>query len=402
MALYKYYPIPSDRMGSLWTLLPIKDAYILEFGTSGTTRFELNSFARMQGEQNSKIFTTHLDETDIALGEMTRLDKAIDEIIKAHNPPVLFVMPSTLSATMGSDIAMNCRKYQKKHSNTQIIPIKNDGFQGNWTMGIRDTLDTLVKTLPVDVKKTENLTFNIIGSCADDFNYLSDIYEIKRILKECFNAKPICIMTSDTNISDIKSMGASHVNIVLRNEGINAAKTLKNRFGTPYVLGKPYGLKGTLQWIEKISEILKVKCNDEFIKSEVNELETSLKVASSYTAQFNKPSIVMGGHFDVVSGLKDFLKDEAGFNISHAWCTSPNMKTDIIPFYKENQWEEIIKKENYQILMGNAVTLSLCKNKCKKIQIDIPNYEFYFLKYPYTPYVGFRGALHLLNKCLNP
>jgi len=145
-----------------------------------------------------------------------------------------------------------------------------------------------------------------------------------------------------------------------------------------------------------------MKCNDEFINSEVNELETSLKAASSYTAQFNKPSIVMGGHFDVVSGIRDFLKDEAGFNISYAWCTSPDMKTDIIPFYKENQWEEIIKKENYQILMGNAVTLSLCKNKCKKIQREMPSYECYFLKYPYTPYVGFRGALHLLNKCLNP
>lgn len=131
MALYKYYPMPSDRMGSLWTLLPIKDAYILEFGTSGTTRFELNSFARMQGEQNSKIFTTHLDETDIALGEMTRLDKAIDEIIKSHNPTVIFVMPSTLSATMGADIAIHCKIYEKKYNNTKIIPIKNDGFQGN-------------------------------------------------------------------------------------------------------------------------------------------------------------------------------------------------------------------------------------------------------------------------------
>ncbi|WP_032122691.1 nitrogenase component 1 [Clostridium amazonitimonense] len=402
MALYKYYPIPSDRMGSLWTLLPIKDAYILEFGTSGTTRFELNSFARMQGEQNSKIFATHLDETDIALGEMTRLDKAIDEIIKRDNPPVIFVMPSTLSATMGSDIAMNCRKYQKKYSDTQIIPIKNDGFQGNWTMGVRDTLDTLVKTIPVDINKTENLTFNIIGSCADDFNYLSDVYEIKRILKGCFNADPTCIMTSDTSISDIKSMGSSHINIALRNEGINACKTLENRFGTPYVFGKPYGLKGTLQWIEKISEALKVKCNDDFIKSEVKELEPAIKVALNYTSQFKKPSVAIGAHFDVVSGIMDFLKDEAGFNISHAWCTSPDMKTDNIPFYKENQWEEIIKNGDYQILMGNAATLSISKNKCKKIQIDIPTYEFHFLKYPYAPYVGFRGALNLLNKCLNP
>ncbi|MEW8955930.1 nitrogenase component 1 [Clostridium sp.] len=402
MGLYKYYPIPSDRMGALWTLLSIRDSYILEFGTSGTTRFELNSFARMQGEQNSKIFTTHLDETDIALGEITRLNKAVDEIITQYNPSVLFIMPSTLSATMGTDIDMYCMEYEEKYSNTQIIPIINDGFKGNWTLGVRDTLDTLVKTLPIDIKKSENLTFNIIGSCADDFNYISDLCEIKRILKECFNASPLCIMTSDTNISDIKSMGGSHINIVLRNEGINAAKTLKKRFGTPYVFGRPYGLKGTMQWIKEISEALNVKFNDEFIIAEQDELQEALNTSLSYNSQFSKPSITMGGHIDVVSGIMDFLKYEAGFEISNIWCTSPDMKTDSIPFYKESQWEKVIKDGNYKILMGNAITLDLCKNNSKKIQIDIPNYEFQFLKYPYTPYVGFRGALYLLSKCLNP
>lgn len=260
----------------------------------------------------------------------------------------------------------------------------------------------LAKTIPIAIEKTKNLTFNIIGSCADDFNYFSDLYEIKRILKKSFNAEPICILTSDTSVSHIEAMGSAHINIVLRSEGINAAKTLESRFGTPYVFGKPYGLKGTLQWIEKISQTLKVNCNYEFINSEVNELEKGLKAALSYNAQFKNSSVVIGGHIDVVSGLVGFLRDEAGFTLCHAWCNSPNMATETIPFYKENQWEEIIKTEDYKILMGNAVALNLSKNQCKKIQIDIPNYEFHFLKYPYTPYVGFRGALYLLNKCLNP
>ncbi|MBX4261376.1 nitrogenase component 1 [Clostridium estertheticum] len=402
MGLYKYYPLPSDRMGALWTLLPIKDSCILEFGTSGTTRFELNSFAKMQGDQNSKIFSTHLDETDIAMGDVSRLDKALDEIIESYNPPVIFIMPSTLSATMGTDIVAHCKEYQKKYVGTKIIPITSDGFNGNWNTGIMDTLNILATYLPIDTEKSKPITYNIIGSCADDYNYYSDSYEIQRILKEGFDATPNCIMTSDTHISDFKSMGASHVNIVLRNEGISAAQTLEKRFGTPFILGRPYGLRGTLAWLKKISEILKTDINNKFITFETYQLENALGIASSLPIQGLKISVALGGHVDVVKGLKDFLKNEAGFKISHAWCNSPDMSTEDIPFYKENEWENLIKEAEFNILMGNAITLKLARHDCTKIQIDNPNYEFSFLKYPYTPYVGFRGALYLLTKCINP
>ena len=402
MGLYKYYPVPSDRMGALWTLLPINDSCIIEFGTSGTTRFELNSFAKMQGIQNSKIFSTHLDEHDIAMGDISRLTKAVDDIIECYNPPVLFIMSSTISATMGTDIISHCNEYQQKYVNTKIIPIKSDGFHGNWNTGVMDTLNTLAIHIPIENNKTEEITYNIIGSCADDYNYHSDSYEIQRILKEGFNIKPVCIMTSDTSISDLEAMGGAHINIVLRTEGIAAAQTLEKQFGTPYVFQRPYGLIGTLDWIEKISKILHTNCSDEFIKFEKKQLESALKIASSHAIKRRKLSIALGGHVDVVRGLKNFLDNEAGFIISHAWCNSPNMSTEDIPFYKENKWVELVEEGKFNILMGNAITLKLAKSECTKIQIDNPNYEFSFLKYPYIPYVGFRGALYLLNKCINP
>ena len=402
MGLYKYYPIPSDRMGALWTLLPIKGSCILEFGTSGTTRFELNSFAKMQGNQNSKIFSTHLDETDIAMGQMLRLNNAVDEIIENHKPPVLFIMPSTLSATMGTDITAYCCEYQQKYVDTKIIPIKSDGFHGNWNIGIMDTLNILANNLPIETEKSTMLTYNIIGSCADDFNYYADLYEIQRILKEGFEAKPVCIMTSDAHISDFKAMGGVHVNIVLRSEGIAAAQTLEKRFGTPYVYGRPYGLKGTLEWIKKISEVLKISCTQEFIKLEKKQLESALKIVSSHAIQRRKISIALGGHTDVVKGLKDFFENEVGFTIAHAWCNCPDMSSEEVPFYNENKWEELVKEGEFDVLMGNAIMLNLGKDQCKKLQIDNPNYKFSFLQYPYTPFIGFRGALYLLNSCINP
>lgn len=47
MNLYRYFPVPSDRMGTLWTLGSIKDAYIVEFGPAGTTHFYIEGFMQL-------------------------------------------------------------------------------------------------------------------------------------------------------------------------------------------------------------------------------------------------------------------------------------------------------------------------------------------------------------------
>ena len=43
-------------------------------------------------------------------------------------------------------------------------------------------------------------------------------------------------------------MGKAQVNIVLGNEGLDAAKYLEEKFGTPYVYAVPYGYSGTVSF----------------------------------------------------------------------------------------------------------------------------------------------------------
>lgn len=35
MSLCRYLPVPSDRMGIIWSLLSVKDSIILEYGRPG-------------------------------------------------------------------------------------------------------------------------------------------------------------------------------------------------------------------------------------------------------------------------------------------------------------------------------------------------------------------------------
>ncbi len=397
MGLYKYYSIPSDRMGALWTLLSIRGACILEFGTAGTTRFALNNFHKMKGVQNGQLYTTHLDENDIAMGDVSRMDKAIDDIVNEGLATNIFLMSSTVSSVIGIDLEAYCYIYREKYPQINFIYISNDGFKGEWTLGVKNTLETLVDNIPKEVNKSENFTYNIIGACADDYNYEVDCMEVDRIMKDGFNGENVCTLTSNTSIKEIENMGAAHLNIVMRSEGEEAAKVLGKKFGTPYVIGRPYGLKGTLEWIKKIEEAAKISINKEFLENEESLLKEKIDEGSLV---LENKSICLSGHYDVVRGISAFLRDEIGININNIWCSSPSLSTEEVPFYEEKIWEEIILKGDYDILMGNGVVTNIGKEDCNKLQIDLPNLVYSRDEHVNNPYVGFKGALCILNKLI--
>lgn len=397
MGLYKYYSIPSDRMGALWTLLSIRGACILEFGTAGTTRFALNNFHKMKGVQNSQLYTTHLDENDIAMGDVSRMDKAINDIVKEGLVTNIFLMSSTVSSVIGIDLEAYCYIYSEKYPHINFIYISNDGFKGDWTLGVKNVLEILVDNIPKEVNKSENFTYNIIGACADDYNYEVDCMEVDRIMKDGFNGENVCTLTSNTSIKEIENMGAAHLNIVMRSEGEEAAKVLERNFGTPYVMGRPYGLKGTFEWIKKIEKEAKISIKKEFVENEEKLLKEKIDEAS--LALKNK-SICLSGHYDVVIGIRNFMRDEIGININNIWCSSPSLSTEEVPFYEEKIWEEIILKGDYDILMGNGVVTNIGKENCKKLQIDLPNLVYSRGEQDDNPYVGFKGALCILNKLI--
>ncbi|ERK28402.1 nitrogenase component 1 [Clostridium intestinale] len=397
MGLYKYYSIPSDRMGALWTLLSIRGACILEFGTAGTTRFALNNFHKMKGVQNGQLYTTHLDENDIAMGDVRRMDKAIDDIVKEGLATNIFLMSSTVSSVIGIDLEAYCYIYREKYPQINFIYISNDGFKGDWTLGVKNVLETLVAHIPKEVNRSEEFTYNIIGACADDYNYEADCMEIDRIMKAGFNGENICTLTSNTSINEIENMGAAHLNIVMRSEGEEAAKVLERNFGTPYVIGRPYGLKGTLEWIKKIEEAAKISINKEFVENEEKLLKEKIDEALLVS---KNSSVCLSGHYDVVRSIRDFVRDEIGININNIWCSSPSLSTEEVPFYEERIWEEIILKGDYDILMGNGVVTNIGKENSKKLQIDLPNLVYSRDEHVDKAYVGFKGALCILDKLI--
>ena len=128
MQVYKYYPVANDRMGIIWALSSIKGACVIEFGPAGATHYAVEWIGSLNGEANAKIYSTHMDQSDVTFGKYDRLENAILEIDENISPSYIFVMASSISSIIGADIKSICSMLENK-VNAKLIPIPTGGLK---------------------------------------------------------------------------------------------------------------------------------------------------------------------------------------------------------------------------------------------------------------------------------
>ncbi|WP_308644540.1 nitrogenase component 1 [Oceanotoga sp.] len=404
MGLHRFKPVPSGRMGILWTLSTIKNSAIIEFGCMGHMHYSSVSLKRAGIYEGSKLYSTHIDETDISLGQVKRFEDTIDEVVKIENPKVIFLIPSAIPEMIGSDIFSMTEEIKYKYPEIIFIPFGFGGFNINKNKGVQETLFSLCKSIPVKLKKTERPTFNIIGSCADIFKFKEDSNEIIRIMKNAFDIDPLCVLSSNTSIDDIQKIGAAHLNIVIRREGVKSAKYLEKKFGTPFIFERPYGIKGTSSWLKKISNLCNFNLNldyinleeDLFKKQSFNVIPHFKHIIRDHTEE---SLLSLGGHVDVVRGILNFGCNEINLPKGFCWSNCPDFFDDDIPFLEEEIWLNFVNKHDKGILMTSGEILKWI-DKNDELQISNPDTKWRLHGYS-VPFIGYRGAINLVNIWIN-
>lgn len=404
MGLYKFKPPPSGRMGTLWTLASIRDSALLEFGCMGHMLYGCVFLERVGISDTCKLYSTHIDETDISLGGAGRLGRAVADIAGRDRPRVLFLLPSAVPEVIGVDLPALCRELQPDFPDMRLIPFACGGFDIDQHRAVREALLLLAKTLPVDVGMTAQLTFNVIGSCADLFRFQADAAEIVRIMEGAFGMRPLCVMTSDTSVAQIEQMGGAHVNLVLRREGLPAAEYLEKQLGTPYLFARPYGIRGTCEWIGRVSQITGTSPDHSFVDE---QREEALRLISPALPIFRhvirehpeRACISAGGHADVIKGILSFACGELSLFKGACWCDSPDMTEEELPYFAEKEWAEVMQSQGKALLMASGEALFWAG---RGAELQIANPDVQWRLYPYEPpFIGFRGAVHLVNLWVN-
>lgn len=406
MGLHRFKPMPSGRMGIFWTLSGIRESAIVEFGCMGHNLYGGSSLRRagIYKGYGSSLYATYIDETDISLGTTWRLEAVINQIIKAENPKVIFLQPSAIPEVIGTDLFALCNLMQPDFPETRLIPIGHGSFAISQHRGVREALLALAEKLPADIGPAKTPSYNIIGSCPDLLRYGADANEIVRLMKGAWDMNPICILSSNTSVTDIESMGAANINLVIRREGIPAAEILKKRFGTPYIFGRPYGIKRTSDWLMEAGCVLGQEPDKIFIKTEQELALAQIDQAYDYFEgnEWSYPDeavLSIGGHIDVVKGVLAFATTELPMHKGICWCDCPEMADDEIPYFSEEEWIPVVKNHNKGYLMFSGEAL---KWAGKNTQLQITNPDIMWRIHPYEPpFMGYRGAVHLVNLWIN-
>ena len=239
--------LPSDRMAVLWTLLTLKDAIVLEYGPMGTTCFA-RRFMGSLGLETAHLFSTHLSEDDVIMGDVTRLEKALIEIDKDYQPKVIFVVPSAILAVTGADTAGVCH-YMQKQVKARLITYEG-GFKGDYLKGLSEVYLLLVKEFAEMEAKSIAGTYNILGASVYDCPTRIDLQKMECLPDQAFDAKCLTILGLSDSVDDLKRLGQASINIVIREEALPAAKWLKENCSTEYVYAAHCEYSGNLDWLD--------------------------------------------------------------------------------------------------------------------------------------------------------
>mgnify|MGYP000825581985 FL=1 len=400
MSLVRFLPTPSDRMGIIWSLLAVQGAIVLEYGPAGTTHYSMGLYGGLGLRFQNRLFTTHMSEDDVVMGDVTRLEEAIIELDKSYAPKVIFVVASSVTAVIGTDIKGVCR-YMQNEVKAKLVAFEQGGFRGDYSVGLAETYKLLVRNLPQKDVAQEAGVYNIIGASAWRYRMASDIWEVKSLLDEALGLSCNACLCYDTSVEELEDMGLAQVNIVLGNEGLAAAKYLQEKFGTPYVYAVPFGYNGTLSFLAQVGEAVGRE-PDSMVLLRLQTKEKSLSRISLFTMMGNnKPKkAVVKGDYDLVQGVSAFL-EQGGITVLHKMCAHSlkaiaEPAADVEAYAEESDWLQVIRGLQDTLILADDVALLQADADNMKVLISAPFMNSAVATH--MPFMGEKGADFLLEQ----
>lgn len=400
MSLVRFLPTPSDRMGIIWSLLAVQGAIVLEYGPAGTTHYSMGLYGGLGLRVQNRFFTTHMSEDDVVMGDVTRLEEALVELDKNYAPKVIFVVASSVTAVIGTDIKGVCR-YMQNEVKAKLVAFEQGGFRGDYSVGLAETYKLLVRNLPQKGVALEKGLYNIIGASAWRYRMASDIWEVKSLLSEALGLSCNACLCCDTSVEELQAMGKAQVNIVLGNEGLAAAQYLEEKFGTPYVYAAPYGYSGTVRFLESVGEAIG-EMPQPLVLMRLRMKEKGMSMLSMFAMMGGgkKKQAVVKGDYDLVQGVSAFL-EQAGISVVHKMCAHSlkaiaEPAADVESYAEEGEWLQLIRGLHATLIFADDVALTQADASNMKVLISAPFMNGVVATH--LPFMGEKGADFLLEQ----
>ena len=417
--------IPGSFMlinGPLWCYFYAMK-YVEDYDASALRRFHCT-----QPEGNALVYGT---EKDLLAGL---------EFVKANfTPERIFILNNCSVSLVGDDIAGIADRAELP---CPVYAADCGGIAGDFAEGYEIALLRVIEEVKKNAKtkrdladvseaNSENTTeanvseninpetvdtkpsVNLLGLSPTYFRGEEDIKEIRRILETAgyhINAIP----GGGSAWDEIMELPQADLNLVFRDElALKAARELETEFGTPYLsVGLPYGIAGTLRWLDTINAALPAK-NTEAIRQEAEAVNARLQFRSSNMQSLWGPlwfdNILIAAPPSEAAGIAEAVRGE--------WADTSNL---VIHFTQDTPLrpkaatkiciagkDDAAMKETFENWTGGLVigssleTSRLVRLKKPFVNCNIVLPSYHEIIATDSPLCGIRGAAYLFERIWN-
>lgn len=190
-------------------------------------------------DMDSMVYISALSEMEAVMGDDEKLVGDIVSVAKELHPKFIAVAGTPIPMVIGTDFAAVASMIEKR-SGIPTMGFSTNGMH-SYLSGASMAFAGLARRFCLgETEKTEALSANILGLTPLDFSVNGSAQDIKALLEQN-GIEVVSSWAMGSSLEQLERAGAAHVNLVVSHAGLETAKLLKERFGTPYVAGVPVG-----------------------------------------------------------------------------------------------------------------------------------------------------------------
>ncbi|MEJ2501071.1 MAG: nitrogenase iron-molybdenum cofactor biosynthesis protein NifE [Campylobacterales bacterium] len=385
--------------GAQISLFPYADAVHLVHGPQtclGASWESRESLSSYEGRNHTFMgFTTGITTNDVIFGGDKRLEDSIDYIMEEYKPEAVFVYSTCVTALVGDDIDMTCKRGSEKYG-VPVVPVHAPGFVGGKNLGSRLAGEAVLEHL-IGTKEPEKTTpydINLIG----DYNVTGDMWQYLPMFEK-IGIRVLSSMSGDGRVGDIRTAHRAKLNVIVCAKSlVTLCRKMNEQYGIPWVSVSFYGKRDTTF---AIMEIVKALGDPELIKRAekvIDEEEAKLDVAlEPYRRLFKGKKAVLntGGNkaWSIASGLQDLGVEVVATSVRKSTADDIEKAREylgpdgVLMKTPASQQSKVIDEKGAHILLAGGRSLYTAIKK--KISFIDVNQE------KKTSYGGYNGLINL-------
>ena len=384
--------------GAASAILSIKDAKVVMNCPRWCAVLAERELAIAVKEYETRLYCSEVLETDLLFGVGDKLVDAVEEACADGRNSLLAVLTNCSMSLIGDDIKGVCSELK---TDCPVVAIDSGGLTGEYWEGWSNALITILKNIQPQRLTTVPGTVNILGCSTCYPHWQGDLSEMKRLMQAAGVQVNVCLVENGTTLEQLGQIGSAQLNIVINEEiGLPIARYLEESLGLPFLdLPMPYGLEGSLRWLRKIGEALKLDVDLSTLQEEVKWAKEMIfreySVLKGACDNLFFKRLVISSYYGKISSLLPVLQEEMPvFGQLYYRINGPH---GILNLAGE-EWRythplEALQEDEYQIVLGSERDLhELCGFKNTAFcEFMMPASR---ISVPWETYVGINGWLY--------